>query len=675
MNDFLQELKRRRVVRVALVYGAVAFVLLQLADILAPALHLPGWSLTLVVLLLALGLPVALVLAWAFELTPDGVRRTAAAPAVGAATPALVGRRTLLTTAALVTGALIVGWTVGSGGRAEPGPAITTAPRLDTHKIAVLPFRNATPGDPQSETLALGVHDDLLTRLSRVRALRVVSRTSVMEYADSRKSIRDIALELGAGAILEGGVQRAGSQVRINVQLIDAASDEHLWAETYDRPWSLENLFAIQTEIAERVARSLEAALSPAERASLADRPTLDEGAYHLYVQARDLVYGTRQGTEGGSRAAVELAGNAVARDSAFAEAWALLSLAHAGMYWFRIDESADRLAQARRAVDRALALAPELPEALAALGWYRYWAELDYDGAVRAFEAAVRRDPSAADPLMGIASVRRRQGRMDEALDYFLRGQALDPRNASHISNIAETLVLMRRYAEADSAYDRMHELDPLDVASYAAHAWLHLRWRGDASAASRVLDRAGRLGLGLPVLAVHLDLMARDPAAALRRLAGADSILHLDQFRLVPADLLRARALSLLGDTAAARAAHETAAALLERVLERNPKHDRAWSALGLAYAGLGRKSDAIRAGLRGAELLPLAVDAWRGAHRLEELARIYAATGEPDRALDILEVLLQRDTELNAPLLRLDPAWDPLRATPRFRQLAGV
>jgi TolB-like protein/Tfp pilus assembly protein PilF len=673
MNDFLQELKRRRVVRVALVYGAVAFVVLQLADILAPALHLPGWSTTLVVLLLSLGLPVALVLAWAFELTPDGVRRTATAPTADAVTPALVGRRTLFTTAALVAGALIVGWGVGSIGRADPGPSVA-ALRLDTHKIAVLPFRNATPGDAQSEMLALGVHDDLLTRLSRVRALRVVSRTSVMEYADTRKSIRDIALELGAGAILEGGVQRAGSQVRINVQLIDAASDEHLWAETYDRPWSLENLFAIQTEIAERVARSLEAALSADERASLADRPTLDEEAYHLYVQARDLIHGTRGSTEAGARAAGGLAESAVARDSAFAEAWAILGYGHAGLYWFRFDESAGRLVQAKRAVERALALAPELPEAHAALGWYRYWAELDYEGAVRAFEAALRRDPSSADPLQGIASVRRRQGRMDEALDYFLRGRALDPRNANHISNTAQTLALMRRYAEADSAYDRMHELDPL-ADSYGEHAWLHLRWRGDASAASRVLDRAGRLGLESRHVLTRLDLMARDPAAALRRLAGADSILHIDQFHLVPADLVRGRALSLLGDTAAARAAYAAAAALLERMLERSPEHERAWSALGLAYAGLGRKRDAIRAGLRGAELLPWAIDAWRGAHRLEELARVYAHTGEPDRALDILEVLLQRDTELSAALLRLDPGWDPLRGSQRFRQLAGV
>jgi TolB-like protein/Flp pilus assembly protein TadD len=675
LSRFIDELKRRRVGRVTVVYAAVAFMVVQVTAIVAPALHLPPWTTTMVVLFLALGFPVAIVLAWAFELTPEGVRRTVAEDP-GEPPPELLGRRTLAVAGGLVLTALLVGWSVGALGVRAPGDTgvAETDGALDLRKIAVLPFRNANPGDEQSETLALGVHDDLLTRLSRVGALRVVSRTSVMEYAVTRKSIPAIGLELGVGTILEGGVQRVGGQVRINVQLIDTATDEHLWAETFDRPWSLENLFAIQTEIAERVARALEATLTTEERASLAERPTADEDAYHLYVRARQTLQDLSD--VGAGERTVRLAELAVARDSGFAHAFALLGHAHAHQYWYRYDHSPDRLERANAAIQRALALAPDLPEAHIALGLYRYWGRLDYDGALRAFARAGHSGRST-ELEASIGYVRRRQGHFEEALEHFQRAHALDPRSPVLTFVIGETLVLLGRFAEAEIAFQRALELAPLREPTHQHLAMLHLQWRGDLVAASRALEAADRLGLdynGLRWLAVRIDLMAGDPESALQRLATErDSLAISDQWRLWPTDLLRGEALALNGDPAAARERYALAVERLERMVAERPGEDRIWSALGLAYAGLGRKDDAVRAARRGVELLPVEREAWRGAYRLEELARVYAAVGEPDLAIDVLEELIRRPGDFTPSLLRLDPAWNPLRGHTRFRALA--
>jgi serine/threonine-protein kinase len=470
-------------------------------------------------------------------------------------------------------------------------------------------------------------------------------------------------------------VQRAGNQVRINVQLINAATDEHLWAETYDRAWSLENLFAIQTEIAEQVATALEATLTRGERAALADRPTNDEEAYGYYVRARDISLLTSNRDE--IRIAIELLERAVARDSGFAHAWAQLGIAQANLYWQHADHTPQRLALAKRAIDRALQLTPDLADAHLALGHFYYWGFLDYERALAELEVARGLGGESAELLAGIGYVRRRQGRLAEALESFQRARQLDPRNANTWFSIAETLTLLRRYPEADTAYARMLELKPASEEGNIGRAFLQLQWRGDVAAAATILKSAERMQIRWdvdhPGGALQLELIVRGARSTLARLeAERDSLEVDDQFRIWPTDLMRAEALLLVGESATARARYASAAAQLQRAVQQRAGDERAWSALGIAYAGLGRRNEAIRAARKGVELLPVEREAWRGSYRLEELARVYARTGEPERAIDVLEDLLRRPSEVSPALLRLDPAWQPLRSHPRFRKL---
>jgi TolB-like protein/Flp pilus assembly protein TadD len=680
--SFLEELKRRKVVRVALVYGATTFAVLQAADIIVPRLQLPDWTITLLLVIALLGFPIALALAWAFDLTPEGVRPEMSAKAA-TAPPASgsplggrgswVGGRTLLVTGVM----LAIGLALGAGWFAGASMA---DPRSDGHRVAVLPLRDMNP-DGSNAILVAGVQEDLLTRLSKIGALSIISRTSVEEYAGTSKSIPEIATELGATAIIEGGVQRAGDHVRINVQLIDGRSDEHLWAETFDRPWSLDNLFAIQSEIAERVADALQAALSPDERARIEDRPTDNEEAYELYVRAKEAYEAGSAGVVALNHQAVAFAQGAVEADSTYAEAYALLALAHAYLYWLQEDRTETRLQAARSAARRAVELDPDLATGYVAQGMIAYWGSLDYEVALEQFARAERLDPAAYDLLTGIASVYRRQGRMREALEYFRRASDQSPRQAGPAFNVAETNGLLGRFAAADSSITRAARLDPSDWYHPATRALLHLAWNGDTARARMALTAAEGRTTDPTMLSWFRVLFARltrSPADELAAVEGiADSIGFNDQYYLIPADLFRAEALRRLGRSAEAERAYASASAMLERWVETRPEDERAWSALGIAYAGLGRAEEAVEAARRGVELLPVEREAWRGAMRAVDLARVYVRTGRLREAIEVLRDLMDRParTVVSPALLRLDPEWDPLRNEPGFQALLAM
>lgn len=560
-------------------------------------------------------------------------------------------------------------------GTEEIGDAVVAAAggALDPRKVAVLPFRALGP-DEEGRAFALGVHDDILTRLSKIRDLRVISRTSVMEYEDTPKNIREIASELGAAALVEGGVQRAGGQVRLNVQLIDARSDTHLWAETYDREWSLASLFTIQTEIAERVAVALQATLSAEERARLGERPTTDSAAYELFQRARRHL--AEQELEAPSRLAAEALEAAVRLDPAFAEAFALLGYTHAGLYWFHFDHTPRRLRAAKAAIDSALSLDPELPDAHVALGYYWYWGHLDYRRALNTFEIAERAIPGDQHLLLGIASVKRRQGRMEEAVEYFRRAREVSPRDARPRRNLAETLALLRRFGESERELRATLDLRPESPTGYIWLAIFQLQ-RGALSEARAVLERARDLELSHPALVgqwVDLLRLERDFSAALSALERmADAPLRDDQFRYIPVELAAAEIHAAMGTRARAEDLFEAAAERLDREVETRPEDPRLHGALGLALAGLGRAEEAIGHGERAVELLPPEKEAWRGAYRLEELARIHATLGRARPAVELLERLLSMPGDLTRARLRLDPVWDPIRDDPRFRALA--
>lgn len=652
-------MRERKLGHWAIAYAAAAWALLQVLDLLAEHFAWPSVVLRVVIVLVLAGFLLTLVLVWYHG---EQGRQSVSGPEL------------ILIAALLGVGglALMLVTREENAGTAAEGGRVADV-ELDPQRVAVLPLRNASPGDPESEMLAAGVHDDLLTRLTRIADLTVVSRTSVMEYAATTKNIRTIAAELAAGAILEGSVQLAGANVRVNMQLIDGRDDRHLWAETYTRPWSLDNLFAIQTEIAEAVAIALSATLNADERASIATRPTESEEAYARYVEMRAL---WSYQTEEGLRSLLELGGQALRQDPEFVEVHALVSLAHSFSFWLRSDRSPERLRLAKTAADAGLAIDPDHPDALTALGYYHYWGFLEYERASALFRRVLERIPRHDQALSGIASVLRRQGRMEEALDYFRQANEVDPRSIAGTRAVAETFDMLRRCDEADSTYRHLNRL--------GAFSWENRLSRADHYlACGRMSDAREQANLaaasnpdGHPIgMAAQVDLYARQPRQALSRLASAPNDVTVDrQMRYRPRALLYGDAYRQLGIRDSASARYREAALHLERLVARTPQDERAWSALGLAYAGLGRKDDALRAARRGVELLPIEREAWRGAYRLEELARTYARVGEVELALEVVERLmsLPLGLVLSRYHLQLDPEWDVLRGSPRFQRL---
>ena len=538
--------------------------------------------------------------------------------------------------------------------------------------IAVLPFTNLS-GDDETQPFVDGLHDDLLTQLSKIGALTVISRTSVQEYRNTTKNVRDIADELGVATVLEGGVQRAGEQYRINVQLIDADTDAHLWAEQYSGELTTANIFDVQTRIATSITAALETSLTVGERESLERLPTEDLEAYELYQAAREL---SRANGEADLRAADRQVSLALERDSSFAEAVALKSVLASLLYWYYYERSDSVVAAADEFSRKSLELAPGLAEGHWARGHFYYRTQLDYDRATEQVEQALRTRPGEAD-IVGLAGdILRRKGDMRGALARYRQAFELAPRDGSAATMIGQTLGLMREYSEGATALRRAIELDPGSRTSHYQLARNRVLAEGDTAAARLVLEEAIRLGtyyrrgeFRLP----ELLMLERNPDAAIASL-GEGEIDADNQFTFTPRSLTIGLVLSLKGDTVAARSAFDEARVTLEALVAEDPTEPRYRSALGLALAGLGRHEEAILEGEEGLRLMPIEREAWRGTYRLMQLTQIYAMTGRRDEAIVGLERLLAVPSDLSKWSLRLDPSWDPLRGDPRFEALVA-
>jgi TolB-like protein len=468
--SLLTELKRRKVVRVALVYAVVAWGVAQVAELAVSTFGAPEWVMQVLVALLLLGLPIAVVLAWAFEVTPDGVRRAASAPtgldsasvtATGAADAVAAGANPRGGSAWLSPRSLVVillfalvglgGWFVGHSSAREGGFAVAS--------IAVLPFSNLS-GDDSNRAFTDGLHDDLLTQLSRIAALRVTSRTSVQEYRGSAKSIPTIARELGVAAVLEGGVQRSGERLRINVQLIDGATDDHLWAETYDSDLTVSDIFDIQTRIATSITAALRARLTEEERGAIAEQPTASLEAYEAYLAGL-----------AATDSAALLFERAAELDPGFAEAWA--AAAHAWAWQFRLlidDITAAALrseyrARAGSALERARERAPDRRETRLAAGYVQYYVDWDFDAAGRTFGGLIAEYPQDAEMHYAGGLIDRRQGRWDRAEERLRTAARLDPRSSAIARDLAWTLREQSRLDEAERVARLGLARDPEDA------------------------------------------------------------------------------------------------------------------------------------------------------------------------------------------------------------------
>lgn len=681
MRAFLDELRRRKVVRAALVYGATAFVVLQLADILAPALRLPDWTMTLIVLLLALGFPVALVLAWAFDLTGEGVQRAIEEPAA-ATQHAWLGSRTVI----VVAGLVIFGIGLGAGWSFQSSPP--SHARADTPTaLAVLPFENLS-GDEATAPFVAGLHDDLLTRLSGVGALRVIARASVRQYAEGAKPIRLIAQELGVYMVLAGGVQRLGDRVRINVQLVDGASEQQLWAERFDRDLTAADLFAIQTEITEAIARALSTRLTDAERSALGRRPTDNLLAYEWFLRGRAAF---EQAHLGGKdhREAIAFFRRATEEDPRFAQAWAHLAATWMHDYYWR---NVDEVAPAIDAVRRARAIDPELPEAYLAQALIHLYGMLDLHAALAELSAVTQGRAGSAEVLRIRAELLSRLGRSEEAIESALQAVALDPRSPATASRVALYLRGAGRYSEAIALIDGALALSPRSITLHLSAADL-LASAGDWEAAKRRMREGfqavpGGVAQLVDALLPRLDWIDNPHQLAylfeldeFREALGRASLT--ESYEASSYQLAKARLHSQLGRADLARAHYDSArVAAATGVAEQRrvgrPQVQYYLPQLAFAYAGLGRFEEAIATAEEAVRMRPLSQDRWEGEYLLGVLAAVLVLAGEHDRASEILEGIIGRPGHATAVepitpgLLRHVPLWAPLRSHPRFVRL---
>jgi len=597
----------------------------------------------------------------------------------GASSPALEPRAPrrqpalLLAAAAVVAVALIA--SVMMMRRPRPGEVAVPIPAAESSRqnmIIVLPFENL--GDPADAFFAAGITEEITSRLAAVQDLGVISRTTAVEYNRKGKTMKQLGRDLGVDYVLEGTVRwdRPGNRVRVTPQLIRAADDRHLWADRYDR--KLDQIFEVQSDIAEEVTRQLNVTLRQRERVAITAQPTENTEAYELFLRARShSPYAIRS-----ARAAIALLERATRLDPQFAVAHAVLGIWHANMYHHGYDRTPARLAQAKKSIDQAMAIDPDLAQAHGALGLYYYWGFLDYDKALREFSLARESQPNDARLLESIAFVHRRQGNFETALREQLAAQRIDPWNSFPILELANTYRRLRRFAEADQALSRAVDLAPNETNFYRDridNLWI---WKGPTPEARKILEQMPDTGDEHAMLAKYeQNLLERRFDTALDTLRSSDlALVHVaslgDEQAYLPKGLLLGQTYALLGNSAAARQSFEEARVILEKAAQEQPDNPRIHSALGLTYAGLGRKADAIREGELAAQMYPISKDAVSGTQRLTDLARIYATVGEPDKAIALLEKLLSVPSHISVSILKHDPAWDPLRAHPRFQAL---
>jgi len=650
VKSFFAELKRRKVHRVAIAYAVAAWLLIQVATQVFPFFEIPNWAVRLVVLLLVLGFPIALILSWIFDLTPQGIRRTEESDRSLAALP------------------------VGPAG-------IRNIPEKS---IAVLPFENLSD-DKENEYFAAGVHNDILSNLAKVADLKVISRTSVQQFKSGTRNLREIGLALGVAHILEGTARRAGNRIRVNAQLIDARSDAQLWGETFDR--EITDLFALQSELAQRISQELRANLSAREKTNLQTHPTRDILAYELFLRARELFHWAGSGYSYDKGAdALRLIDEAIKRDPQFALAYGLASRLHSELFWFGYDKSASRLEKAKAAADAALELQPDLGEAHLAKAFYYYYGFRQYDVAQKHVTDAIRAIPNDADVLNTAGAIARRVGRWNEAASSLEQARDRDPRNLSVLWSLFESYLALHEYTKADGTVNDALSVSPAADFFVLARNAIALFRDGDTAplrSALRKLPRSFDPGGATSTIALRLSLMERDVEEADRVLAacrheklddnGLSGVAGALDGYTVPKSWYAGLIAQARGNESSARAAFEQAKQAVRDDLLQSPNDAKTLAMLALIHAAVGEKNEALGAAKRAGELLPIAKDSFDGPILATTLAAVSAKLGEKDSAIRQLESLVGVPNGPTPGTLRVEPEWDSLRDDSRFKKLA--
>ncbi len=663
--SFFSELKRRNVYKVAVAYAVVGWLLAQIATQIFPFLEIPNWVVRLVIVLIAIGFPIALVIAWAFEATPEGIKRTEIADAM----PATSGhKKHAWVYVVVIGGALSAG--LFSLGRYTAGNRTLASPHeLSKKSIAVLPFENLS-SDKDNAYFAQGIQDEILTRLAKIGALKVISRTSTSHFASSPQNLPEIARQLGVANLLEGSVQKAHDAVHVNVQLIRAATDDHLWAESYDR--KLDDIFAVEKEVAQSIAASLNAKLTGAEEQAIAQKPTTNPAAYDAYLRGNTQFW---EINEQSLLAAEKSYQEAVSLDREFAIAWAALARSDAVLYLIN-DTTTARRAAAEQALNEAEHLQPQAAETKVARGYFAYLVQHDLKGTLDLMEQAHRTWPNNAEvlQLLGFAAARLGQG--NKAVDALDKAVVLNPRDIATRWWAIDLRLGSRDFIAASRMIDEALQIWPDDPNLLAYKA--------------QIFQATGQLDKAQPLVAQmkpslkdynaistvwYQAKLRRDPAPAIKILEPLARPTNLGfDWMFNAADVADLRVLS--GDNASSQSIFRQVRDRAAALAREQPDNVRYLGVLAQALSHLGEREAALHVIDKAMELR--AGDLRNQPSVEEQRARILTLFGEKDQAIAILQRLLQTrysgwaTVPLTPALLRLDPDFDPLRSDPRFQKL---
>jgi TolB-like protein/Flp pilus assembly protein TadD len=657
-SGFFEEVKRRKVYRVAIAYIVAGWALAQgLAQVL-PVFDIPNSLIRGVIALMLIGFPVALVLGWVFDVTPQGIKTT---PTIA---PRTQIRRNLFLLIAI--GVLI-----------SAATGFFVLPRAVAHKvdksIAVLPFESLSD-EKENAYFADGIQDDVLTNLSKISDLKVISRTSVMPYRGKASNVREIGKALGVSTILEGSVRRIGNRVRVNVQLINTANDEHIWAEDYDR--DLTDVFAIQTDLAQKIANELQAKLSPTEKAQMQRKPTENGEAYLAFVQAHNLSCAFEDFDK--LKQSEQLYERASELDPNFALALAWSSQLQSWIV-HTFDRTPERREKARSLAERALQLQPDLPEAHLALGYSYYYGDNNYDAALKEFQIAQQGLPNEADAYLAIGAIQRRQGKWAESTANIEKAVSLSPKESFPLQNLSFNYAMVRNYDAANKTIDHALVLDPNALQLLEVKSKLAIAEKGDFNVAEKAFETVKSIPMTneqkIKVAAGRADvfLLERKYSEGLQAAESLpDDQLSGSSEGVSSKYYLIGFARKSLHDDGGARAAFLKAKSVVEEQLTRSPDNPDAHIQLAKVLAFLGEKDSALAEAQRATELQPESKDAFSGPEITAGVAQVYAILGDNARAIDILDGLLSRPSSVTVQMLKVNPIWDPLRNNPDFQAL---
>jgi TolB-like protein/Tfp pilus assembly protein PilF len=670
-KSFFGELKRRNVYKVAVAYIVVGWALAQGIAQVFPVFDVPNWIVRLIVVLIVIGFPIALIFAWAFEITPEGLKRAEEADAMpSSARPA---NRTWMYIVVVGTAISLALFFLG---RYTAGTSTTSSGSKKS--IAVLPFASLSD-DKNDAYFADGVQDQILTNLAKVSDLKVISHTSVRQYkTGAERNMREIGRQLGVAYIMEGSVQRARDRLRINATLIDARTDSHVWAETYDR--TAADLFAIQSELAQSIVTQLKGKLSPQQKAEIEERPTQDLDAFELYIQAKAIIDSYLNATDVRATLlqALKSLDEAIRRDRNFVSAYCYAARANDLLFFFDLDSTPDRISMAEAAVKAALRLRPDSAEAHFARGDYYFRCLRDYDRAQEELAIARPGLPNSTPFFILSGYINRRRNHFADAERDFSTAFALDPRNPNAYNLLADTYVLQHRFPEAVHVYDNVLAAGEHVPIVQVRRASCPLWGTGDTRPLRDILAKFPDMEFagGQTPARAWMAMLDGNYAEAERILAASprQDFQDIDFSFYFPKSWYQAMIARAKGDSAGATAAFRECREILTQRLIVKPEHARTIAVLAQVDAGLGEKELAVGEAQHAIDLMPISKDIYDGALVLEGLAQVYAWSGDHDRAIGLVQKLVTIPGYTNYGRLKLHPLWSPLRGDPRFEKIVA-